>query len=161
MIMAKKTALVLFTVLLISCNGQKSISNSDVRSFMDDYFEKAKQNDFNLIEPYYSAEFYEKTAKEAWEEQYNKIHSTYGTLVSVELTSWNMKSVMGTSGSGKYFTITYKNEYEKGYVSETIDIVIPKGDDTIKINGHKYDFAGSLDAPKNKQEKVQNNFNNV
>jgi hypothetical protein len=146
--MFKRIFIVLMTLSLISCTGkeQKSISKDDVELLMKEYFEKVKQNNFELIETYYSEAFYENAGKEKWEELYNKVHSTLGSLVSVELESWNVRSVLGTSGSGKYFTFIYKNKYDNGNVTETIILFAPRGKNEVKINSHNYNseaFLGS------------------
>lgn len=144
--MFKKVFAVLALVLLISCNGngQKSLSKDDVAALMDEYFEQVKQNDFNVIAAYYSDKFYENTSKEDWEELYNRIHLKLGQLVSVELKSWNMKSVWGTSGSGKHFTLVYNNKYENGNAEETVVLFAPRGKNEIKIDGYHYNSKAFL-----------------
>ena len=136
--MPKKIIIGFIAIFLISCSGQKGPSKDDVVLLMNEYFEKVKQNDFSLVETYYSETFYENTNKEKWEELYNKVHSVLGELISVELESWNMRAVLATSGSGKYFIFVYKNKYENGDVIETINIFIPRNENVIKINGHNY-----------------------
>jgi PBP1b-binding outer membrane lipoprotein LpoB len=136
--MFKKIAALIITVLFISCSGQKGLSKADVVNVMDGYFEKVKQNNFNLVESYYSDTFYEATDKERWKELYNKVHLTLGMLISTELESWNMRSTIATSGSGKYFTFVYNNKYENGVAKETINLFLPKGSNEVKIIGHNY-----------------------
>ena len=130
----------IITVFFISCNGngQNTISKNDALALMDEFFEKTKENNFDLVEMYYSESIYQQTPKEEWEEMYTKIHNLLGTLVSVELQSWNMKSHIGTSGSGRYFTFVYTNNYENGIATETINLFVPKGTKDIKIIGHNY-----------------------
>ena len=142
--MVKRVIIALAAIVLVSCGEQKETSKSDVTSLMDEYFEKVKQNDFSLIEPYYSEAFYEKTGKEKWKELYDRVHSMLGELVSVELESWNMRSVIATSGSGTYYTLVYKNNYENGEATETINLFIPKNENEIKINGHNYNSNAFL-----------------
>ena len=136
--MGKSVCLFLFIGLLVSCNSQNNVSKSDVETFMDGYFENVKQNDFNLIESYYSDSFYEATDKDYWEDLYNKIHSALGELISTELESWKINSSISTSGSGRTFSFVYSNTYENGKAKETINIFVPRGTDDIKIIGHNY-----------------------
>jgi hypothetical protein len=139
--MIQKAFIVLaITGLLASCNGngQKNISKDDAVTLMNEYFENVKKDDFSLIESYYSDAFYESADKEKWKELYDKIHSTLGKLISIELESWNIKSTLGTSGSGKHFTFIYKNKYENGDVTETIVLFNPRGTSDVKINSHNY-----------------------
>ena len=136
--MSKKIIIGVIAIFLISCSGQKGHSKDDVVLLMNEYFEKVKRNDFSLVETYYSEAFYENTNKEKWEELYNKVHYVLGELISVELESWNMRAVLATSGSGKYFTFVYKNKYENGDVIETINIFIPKNENIVRINAHNY-----------------------
>jgi hypothetical protein len=142
--MVKRVVIALTAIVLISCGGQKGLSKNDVVVLMDEYFENVKQNDFSLIEPYYSQAFYEKTGKEKWEELYTRIHAVLGELVSTELTSWSMRSVIATSGSGKHFTLVYKNKYENGDTTETINLFVPKNESTITINSHNYNSEAFL-----------------
>ena len=142
--MVERVIIALTAIFLISCGGQKGPSKNDVVLLMDEYFENVKQNDFSLVEPYYSDAFYESTDKEKWKELYDKIHSVLGELISVELESWNMRSVIATSGSGTYYTLVYKNKYENGDVTETINLFIPKNENTIKINRHNYNSEAFL-----------------
>lgn len=135
--MHKKIMFILTMIFMFSCSANK-VSKDDVLSFMDKYFEESKQNDFNIIEPYYAEAFYLSTGKEKWEELFNKVHSIIGPLESTELESWNMKSMLATSGSGTTYTLIYNNKYENGVVKETITIFIPKGKNEIKIIGHNY-----------------------
>ena len=132
-----KKLFTLFSVLLISCSGN-SISKSDVELFMYEYFEKTRENDYSLIELYYSDDFYIVMDRDKWEELYYKIHSILGELITFELVSWNIKAELKTSGSGKNFTFVYKNKYENGDVTETINLFVPRGTTDIKINGHNY-----------------------
>ena len=60
-----------------------------------------------LIESYYAETFYKNTSKEKLEELFYKIHSIIGELESIELESWNMKSMLATSGSGTTYTLIY------------------------------------------------------
>ncbi|MCL2721434.1 MAG: hypothetical protein FWD47_08865 [Treponema sp.] len=124
--------------LFISCNSQNNVSKKDVDAFMEGYFEKVKQNNFYLIESYYSDEFYKTTDKNNWEDLYSKIHLALGKLISIELESWNIQSTISTSGSGRSFTFVYNNTYENGKAKETINIFVPRGSDDIKIIGHNY-----------------------
>jgi hypothetical protein len=128
----------------LSCTGQNNLSKDEVVLLMDEYFEKVKKNDFSLIETYYSEAFYESTGKENWEELYNKVHSILGPLNSTELESWNMRSFVGTSGSGTYYTLIYNNKYENGIVIETINIFSPRGEKKMFINGHNYNSDAFL-----------------
>jgi hypothetical protein len=132
-----KIIFILVVILMFSCYTN-TVSKDDVLSFMDKYFEESKQNDFNIIELYYAEAFYKNTGKEKWEELFNKVHSIIGTLESIELESWNMKSMLATSGSGTTYTLIYNNKYENGVVKETINIFIPKGKNEIKTIGHNY-----------------------
>jgi hypothetical protein len=136
--MFKKIFVLIITASLVSCIGGKSLSKNDVVIIMDEYFEKVKQNSFDLVESYYSDEFYKVTGREKWEELYNQVHSTLGTLISTELESWSIRSMFATSGSGKYFTFVYNNQYENGKIKETINLFSPKGSDEVKIIGHNY-----------------------
>ena len=96
--MIRKFFLLFFTILLISCDGN-TLSKNDVELLMMVYFEKIKQNDFCLVESYYSNDFYNNTSREKWEEFYDKLHSILGSVISVELTSWSVKAELKTSGS--------------------------------------------------------------
>lgn len=137
--MLKKGILIFITLLILSCNGNKSsLSKDDAEYLMEEYFEKTKLNDFNIISSYYSDLFYESTEKEKWEELYNKIHTILGLLIETTLESWKVESIVNTSGSGKYFTFVYNNNYENGQVIETIILFLPKGEDEIKILKHNY-----------------------
>jgi hypothetical protein len=112
---------------------------------MGEFFEKTKQNDFSLIASYYSEDAFENTSREEWEVLYNRIHEVLGTLISVELESWSMRTVLATSGSGRHFAFTYKNTYENGIAEEKISIFAPRGKDEMLINSHFYSseaFAG-------------------
>ena len=133
-------------VILTSCSGSgTNISRDDVLTFMEEYYENVKQNNFTLIASLYSDAFYENTNRESWEELYSRIHSLLGNLISIELESWNTRSVSSTSGSGRHFTLVYKNRYENGYATETINIFVPRGENEIRINGHNFNsdvFAG-------------------
>jgi hypothetical protein len=135
--MLKKVSIILIIIFMVSCS-KNGVSKNDVLSFMDTYFEEIKQNDFNKIESYYSETFYKNSSREAWEELFNKVHSIIGKLESTELESWNMKSMLATSGSGTTYTLIYKNKYENGIVTETINIFVPKGKNEIGIIGHNY-----------------------
>jgi hypothetical protein len=138
--MLKKFIIVLITVFLISCLGsnQNRVSRDDIIVFMDDFFEKSKQNNFSLIESFYSDTLYESTSKDAWEELFTRIHTILGLISSIELESWNMNSVVSTSGSGTHWTLVYNNVYENGNVTETINLFVPRGTREIGIVGHHY-----------------------
>jgi hypothetical protein len=135
--MLKKVFFILIVIFMFSCSSNR-VSKDDVLSFMDKYFEEIKQNDFNKIESYYTETFYKNTSKEKFEELFYKVHSIFGKLESTELESWNMKSMLATSGSGTTYTLIYKNKYENGFVTETINVFIPKGKNEIGIIGHNY-----------------------
>jgi len=137
--MHKKTIILVFSILLLSCNVQNSLPPNDALVFMDGFFEKVKQNDFDLVEPYYSERFFERTSRERWEELYVNIHLALGQLISVELTSLRTNVVVGTYGSGRYFTLVYTNKYENGYARETISLFLPRGSNSIEIIGHQYE----------------------
>ena len=124
--MLKKLLLFSIICLLISCNSQNNVSRNDVELFMNDYFENVKQNNFKLIESYYSDAFYEATDRDSWEELYNKIHSALGELISTELISWHINSTVSTSGSGRNFRFIYDNKYKNGNATETINIICAK-----------------------------------
>ena len=132
----KKIFLIVSTLLCISCAGSKGPTKNDAAAYMNDYFEKVKLQDFTLVESYYSDDFYKTTSKEEWKEMYNKIHADLGPLISAELESWGIRSVVGTSGSGKYFTFVYQCRYENGGTSETIVLFAPSGSKEMKINSH-------------------------
>ena len=139
----------LLTVFLVSCigNNQNKVTRSDVIAYMDEYFEIVKENDFKLVESFYSETFYQSTSKEKWEKMFYKVHSVIGTLISVNLQSWNMRSVLSTSGSGKTYTFIYKNKYENGEVTETINLFIPRGTKDIGIVGHNFNSDAFLNSP--------------
>jgi len=136
--MLKKSFILIVTIFIISCTGQKSLSKNDVVIIMDGFFEKVKQNDYNLVDPYYSETIFETTSREEWKEIYNKIHFVLGELISTELESWNIRTMLGTSGSGKYYTFVYNNKYENGIAKETINLFLPKSSNEVKIIGHNY-----------------------
>jgi hypothetical protein len=157
--MFNKTLGLVIIGLLISCTGEKGLSKNDVLVIMDEYFEQVKQNNFNLVESYYADTFYEATSREKWEELYKKVHLTLGTLNSTELVSWTMRTMMSTSGSGKYFTFVYDNKYENGNAKETINLFLPKGSDEVKIIGHNYNsdaFLGNFSEPVEKEDILEN-----
>ena len=150
--MNKLASILLVNAVLIfyfvSCIGGDGVSKKDVELLMNEYFEKVKQNDFSLIEDYYSDAFYEATSKEEWKDTYEKIHDTLGDLISIKLTSYNIISTIGTSNSGRTFTFIYKNKYENGEATETITLFAPRGKDEVKINAHNYvsnTFSKNLD----------------
>jgi hypothetical protein len=151
--MFRKLFFLVITVSLVSCIEGKSLSKNDVVNIMDEYFEKVKQNNFDLLESYYSDEFYEATGREKWEELYNKVHSTLGTLISTELESWSMRSMLATSGSGKYFTFIYNNHYENGNAKETINLFSPRGTGEVKIIGHNYNSNAFYGIPSDAVDK--------
>jgi hypothetical protein len=151
--MFKKLFVLIITASLVSCIGGKGLSKNDVANIMDEYFEKVKQNNFDLVESYYSDEFYDATGREKWEEIYNKVHSTLGTLISTELESWSTRSILATSGSGKYFTFIYNNRYENGNAKETINLFSPRGSDEIKIIGHNYNSDAFFGIPSQPVEE--------
>ena len=125
-------------ILFSSFNEQKSLSKNDVIDFMNEYFEKVKQNNFSLIEPYYSETFYENVDKEKWEELFTKIHSTLGPLILIEVESWNINSSISTSGSGKNYKFVYNNKYENGNIKETVCLYLPNGSTKLKITKHNF-----------------------
>jgi len=46
--------------------------------------------------------------------------------------------MLGTSGSGRYYTFIYNNKYENGFAKETIILFLPRNSNEIKIIGHNY-----------------------
>ncbi len=134
----KKLFLILSALIFVSCIGSKGPSKNDAVAFMNDYFEKVKLQDFSLVESYYSDDFYKTMPREKWEETYNKIHTDLGPLVSTELKSWGIRSVVGTSNSGKYFTFVYQSKYKNGEATETVVLFAPRDSDEMKINSHNF-----------------------
>jgi len=138
--MFKKIIIVGITIILLSCSGnnQNRVSRDDVIAHMDKYFENVKQYDFKLIESFYSETLYTDSSKEEWQDLLNRIHTILGDLITVELTSWNVKSNLSTSGSGTTYTFVYNNNYENGETTETIVLFIPRGTKEIGIVGHHF-----------------------
>ena len=132
--MIKYIQIVFLMIFLISCAG--GVTKNDVVLVMNEFFEKVKENNFSLIEPYYSDAFFEKMNRDEWEELFYRVHSILGRLVTVELETWSASSFLGTSGSGTQFRLIYRNIYENGFAIETITVFIPRGKNEIKINGH-------------------------
>ncbi|MCL2720506.1 MAG: hypothetical protein FWD47_04105 [Treponema sp.] len=138
--MVNKIIIIGITVLLLSCGGnnQDRVSRDDIIAYMDEYFENVKQYDFKLIESFYSETMYTDTSKEEWNDLLNRIHAILGELVSVKLTSWNIRSNLSTSGSGTTYTFVYNNVYENGESTETVAIFVPRGTKEIGIIGHHF-----------------------
>jgi len=135
-LITKKVLILFCTVGLLSCTGQGIFSKNDAVNFMVAYFEKVKQNDFSLVESFYSERFYEATSRERWEEMFYAIHSVLGELISIELETWSVRAVATTAGSGRYFTLVYNNEYTNGNAREVIILFIPRGSDEPRIIAH-------------------------
>ena len=154
--MFKKIIVILLTLSTLSCvgNNQNKISKEDVLNYMDEYFEKVKQNDFNSLQLYYSDEFYKTTKKEAWLGMLETIHSGAGALLSVELETWGVKTMLSTGGSGTTYTLIYKNVYENAGVKETITIYKPRGSRDIGIIGHEFNSSVLPEVLPEKEENV-------
>ena len=156
--MFKKIIVILLTLSALSCagNNQNKISKEEVLNYMEEYFEKVKLNDFSLIQPYYTDEFYKSTSKEAWQETLDTIHSAAGNLISAELVSYGVKTTLSTEGSGTNYILGYKNLYENAEIKETVNLYKSKGSKDIGIIEHRFDTDVLPDTlPGKEEEKVQ------
>ena len=139
--MVKKMLVVFFVIFLIACgdNGRNLVCRDDVEMFMSEYFQKLKQNDRSSLIAFYSEETLENVGKERFKELMYSIHSTFGLLISYELQTVTIRTLSSTRGfTGRHFTLIFNNQYENGSVVEAIDIFVPRGESTIKIQNHNF-----------------------
>jgi hypothetical protein len=93
----------------------------------------------------YSPEFFDDTnSRDGWLELLHTMNTKLGTLQSYELTTWNRRSVVGTEGSGTYWTLVYQTQYEKYPAEETIAVFKPSDSTTLSIIGHHIASEGFL-----------------
>ena len=121
---------VIFFILILTLSfgcEQRNFTKDNAELLMNEYFEKVSQNNFALVKSYYSEEFYQNMSIKKWEEEYNRIHSILGKLISVKLISWEIKTKLTTSGFGRDIKFVYSNKYDNEHITEWINIFIPSG----------------------------------
>jgi hypothetical protein len=104
----------------------------------EQYFAAAKQGDTASVLEMYDDTFYGVTPKAKWLEMYGHIRAKLGKPQSHTLSTWNVNSMAGTSGSGQFVRLVYQVQYESGNGTETIGVFIPSDTGRSGIRAHNF-----------------------
>lgn len=117
--MTKKLTLVLFTLLLVSCNKDYTKSLVSAESVVNSYYDALKAKDFKNASLYFSDEFLKKTSKEKLVSLLENINKNYGALLSAKKTNESI-----TFDDNKMqIHFDYEVEYETITTKQNISVV--------------------------------------
>ena len=134
--MMNRTACVLLLVVAASCGVSEAKQKGE--ALAEQYFATAQHGDTASVLAMYDDAFYTVTPESKWREMYGRIRAKLGKPESHTLSTWNVNSVTGTSGSGHYVTLVYQVQYETAKGSETIGVFIPSGNRRAGIRSHNF-----------------------
>jgi hypothetical protein len=100
----------------------------------DQYFARARAEDFDGVLSLYSPRFFAATSRQQWRRVLEEQRSRCGVPQSHELINWSVLSSFG-SNAGVRTTLVYDVKYSSCQVAETLTIFEPSGG-KIQIQGH-------------------------
>lgn len=111
--MTKRLTLVLFTLLLVSCNKDYTKSLVTAESVVNSFYDSLKAKDYKSATVYFSDDFLKKTSKEKLTALLENINANYGALLSVKklnesITFDDNKMQIHFEYEAQYETITTK-----------------------------------------------------
>jgi hypothetical protein len=136
-----KIACAFFVVIGLSACGFAEAKQKG-EALAEQYFSAAKQGDTESVLAIYDDAF--NKAAPQWRETYAHVRTKLGKPQTHTLSTWNVNSTAGTSGSGQYVRLVYQVQYETASGTETIGVFIPAGTGRAGIHAHNFNSDALL-----------------